>query len=464
MTAVISNLSRLHLCLAFAGLLGLSSLFWSTVEDPNKALETFSRLFLTQDAAGITQIIHPDIRSGKEIRTEDVEQFLERCRSSELSLRSMTIDDRFKSEDGSSERIMSTFTFHGPAPTDEFRGPGTFTMVLLWVLEDGKWWLERPMSMEYVLESTAVFPTPRQEELALRFETALAVLDRIGLESPSSGSLGTRQTTGSAVSEFKELEKLHPKERGPKGVHGTAYGVQVLLRAASRPTAGLGELYHGDFKAGPSDNRRPVPWDMFRDYARAAISYGKTLEQRGSRAKAEGVYRKVISLGRRFIEESSGYQYYLWGLTFEKLGAEELARVLPANASSEKRAAQDLANLASRRIDLLQTAINCLDDLVDYNSLKAAITAAGGTGKGRFSEWGINTLTILAEKGAPARPSVVQSAGVAVMVRNSGMQRIASDALQQLASRSPSEVKSFIEYQRRWVKEHRVYGTVQSFR
>ncbi len=464
MTTLTSYFSRLHLCLAVAGLIGLSSLIWSTQEKPDKALEKFSQLFTAQDAAGITEIIHPDIRSGKDIRTADVERFLERCHSRELTLRSMNIDQRFKSEDGSTERITSTFVYQGPSLAKGFHGPSTLKMVLLWILENGKWWLERPMTMEYLVQSEATFPTPKQEELALRFGTALAILDKIGLERSSEGSLIGRAVKGPAVSDYKELEKLHPKERGPKGVHHTAYGVQVLLRAAVRRPAGLGDLYHGDFKTDPTDTRRSVPWDMFRDYVQAAISYGKSLEERGSKRKAERVYRGIISLGRQFIEESAGYQYYFWGLTFEKLGAQELARVLPASASAEKRMAQDLANLASRRIDLLQTALNCLDDLVDYNSLKAAIVASEGRGTGLFRMWGINTLSILAEKGAPASPSVAQKAGAVVLIRNSSMQRAASDTLDQLASRSTREVKSFIENQRRWVENHRVYGTVQTFR
>ncbi|MFH1115589.1 MAG: hypothetical protein V1792_16900 [Pseudomonadota bacterium] len=459
-----TNILRLHPCIAIAGLIGLSSFIWSTGQNPEEALRKFAQLFTAQDAAGLTQIISPEIRAGKEIRTEDVERFLKRCHSRRLTLHDMKIDERFKSEDGSTERISSTFIFQGPPLAPEFQGPSSLKMVLLWILDDGKWWLERPMSIEYLVKSGAAFPTPKQEELALRFNTAVAVLEKIGLGGPEEDSLIGRPANGPAVSEFKELEKIHPKERDAKGVDQTAYGVQVLLRAAARRPAGLRELYHGDFKTDPADRRRPVPWDMFRDYVRAAISYGKSLEGRGSRTKAARVYRNIIALGRRFVEESGGYQYYLWGFTFEKLGAEELARVLPSTASVEKEAARNLAGLASRRIDLLQTALNCLDDLVDYNSLKAAITAAEGTEGGFFRTWGINTLSILAEKGAPADPSLAGTVGAAVMISNPGMERTASDALDRLSSRSPAEVKSFIEHQRRWVRKHRVYGTVQSFR
>lgn len=464
MTTSTSYFSRRHFCIALAGLIGLSSFFWAAEEKPDAILQRFSQLFTAQDAAGITELIHPDVRSGKEIRPADVDKFLKRCHSGNLTLRTMKIDNRFKSEDGSTERITSTFIFQGPSLAKEFSGPSAMKMVLLWILEDGKWWLERPMSMEYRVNSQATFPTPMQEELAVRFEAAVAVLDKIGLASSTEGSLTGFVTKGSAVSDLKELEKLHLKERSSKGVHETAYGVQVLLKAAVHRPSGLRDLYHGDFKTDPADTRRPVPWDMFRDYFQAAISYGKSLEARGSKSKAEGVYRKLISLGRQFIEDSSGYQYYLWGLTFEKLGAQELVRVLPENAAAEKQAAQDLVNLASRRIDLLQTALNCLDDLVDYHSLKAAVSAAEGAGNGLFRLWGINTLSILAEKGAPASPSVSQSAGAVVLIGNPDMQRTASEALNRLASHSPREVKSFIEHQRRWVEKHRVYGTVQTFR
>lgn len=459
-----SYVSQRCLCCAVAGLIGLTSFIWSN-EEPGEALQRFAKLFTAQDAAKIVEMIHPDIRSGKEVRAADVERFLKRCHSSDLALRNITVDERFKSEDGTTERLKSTFTYRGPSLGRDFPGPSTLRMVLLWVLEERKWWLERPLSVEFQVRSDASFPTPRQEDLALRFETALAVLNKIRLEEPDPGrSLIGRTAKGPAVSDYKELEKLHPKERGAQGIHHTAHGVQVLLRAAARSPAGLLQRYHGDFRSDPSDTRRPAPWDMFRDYVDAAIRYGKSLEKRGSRKKAERVYRRVIALGRQFLEESGGYQYHIWGLTFEKAGAQELVRVLPSRATEERRIAQDLVSLASRQIDLLQTGLNCLDDLVDYNSLQAAIKAAQTSEAGLFRPWGINTLSILSEKGAPAGPEVVQRAGAPVLVMNSSMQKAASNALDRVASHSSKEVKSFIDLQRRWVQRHRVYGAVNTFR
>lgn len=456
-------LSRHFLCCAVIGMIGITSFIWPS-EDAEKALQRFSRLFITQDVAAITRIIHSDIRSGKEIRRTDVENFVKRLHSKDLILRNIDITQRLISEDGSVKRIKSKFLFQGPSLSREYPHPSTLKMVLLWVLDDRRWWLERPISIEFLVDSTDKYPTPAQQELALRFEAALAVLNRIGLSGNKAATLVGRATAGPAVDKFKELEKLHPKERDAKGIHYTAYGVQVLLQAAACRPAGLLKRYHGDFKTDPADTRKPVPWDMFRDYVQGAIKYGKSLEKRGSRKKAERVYRRVISLGTQFVDESGGYQFYIWGLTFQKLGAQELARILPPQANAERQVAENLVSLASRRMDLLQTALNCLDDLVDYNSLKAAVIAARNTQDGPFRPWGINTLSILAAKGAPANPTIARKAGGVVLVMNPNMKKKASQTLDRLASESSNSVKKFIEVQRQWVKKHRVYGVVQTFR
>jgi tetratricopeptide (TPR) repeat protein len=392
-----------------------------------------------------------------------VENFVKRLHTKDLVLRNFEITKRLTSEDGTVKRIKSTFFFQAPPLSQDSPRPSTMKMVLLWVLDDRKWWLERPVSIEFLVDSAEQYPTTAQQELALRFEAALAVLNRIGLTGNRAASLVGRSIPGLAVDDFKELEKLHPQERSAKGIHHTAHGVQVLLRAADHRPAGLLKRYHGDFKTDLDDTRKPVPWDMFRDYVRAAIDYGKSLEKRGSRKKAERVYRRVISLGTQFVDESGGYQFYIWGLTFQKLGAQELARILPQQAHAERQMTEDLVNLTSRRLDLLQTALNCLDDLIDYKSLKAAIIAARSTQSGPFRPWGINTLSILAEKGAPANPSLANKAGAVVLVMNPNMQKKASQALDKLASDSADTVKLFIDLQRQWVKQHRVYGGVQTF-
>ena len=154
----------------------------------------------------------------------------------------------------------------------------------------------------------------------------------------------------------------------------------MLLKGAGRSQGGLLQIYQGDFPSGPEDKRRPVPWDMFRDYVQAAIKLGKTYEKQAKLKDAERIYRRVISLGRQFLDEPGGFQFVNWGMTFQKQGAEALARLLTSSRSAEKQQASAFVNLTSRRLDLLQTALNSLDDMADYKSLKAAILASGRTG------------------------------------------------------------------------------------
>ncbi|MGO9567020.1 MAG: hypothetical protein ACLP5H_05715 [Desulfomonilaceae bacterium] len=450
-------------CLAMAGIIGVLPFFGSP-EEPPAALQRFVTLFTGQDAAGITKIIQPEITSEIDVSTEDVESFLKRYRSNSLTLESSTVEKRFKSEDGKTERFQAALSFRGPVLSAKYPDASKLSMTLLWVMQDGKWWLERPLSIMCTVTSSDDYPTEAQNETAARFEAAVAILDQIGLPGKEDLAWVDYPTAGDAVVEYKELEKLHLQERGPKGVDQRALGVQVLLKGAGRSQGGLLRVYQGDFAAGPEDKRRPVPWDMFRDYVEAAIKLGNTYEKQAKLKDAEKIYRRVIALGRQFLDESGGFQFVNWGMTFQKQGAEALARLLTSSRSAEKQQASAFANLTSRRLDLMQTALNCLDDMADYKSLKAAILASGRAGDPIFRPWGINTLAILALRGAPAGPDAMNAAGGIVLVKNPVMEKKAMATLDELASEPSGKVKSFVENQKEWIRDHQVYGAVQAFR
>ncbi len=451
------------LCVAGIGALGLMS-FFSSPEPPDKVVREFAAMITAQDAVGIHKTIQPDIAEEKEIRTVDVESFLKRYRSNLLKLDGTTIDRRLKSEDDTTERFQATLVFRGPSLGPGYEGPSTLKMTFLWVLEDGRWWLERPTFINYFVTSKAAYPTAAQQEIAMRFETALQVLDGIGLQGTDDLALIGRALPGNAVEDYKELEQLHYKERGAQGVDPTATGVQVLLRAAAKADGGLMQLYHGDFKGSGEEKRKPVPWDMFRDYADAAIKYGTTLEKQGSPERAERVYRLLISLGRQFLNEPGGFHFQSWGLTFQKQGAEALDRVLTARRAAEKKQVEAFVSLVSRRLDLLHTALSSLDDMADYRSLKAAVIAANRTDDLVFRPWGINTLLIFALQGAPASSDAVKLAGGMVLVNDPVMRETASKTLEGLVGEPSGKVKSFIEFQKQWISSHRVYEPAHTFR
>jgi len=418
---------------------------------------------MSRNAAGIVGIIHPEIAVGKEVKVQGVERFLKRFPSESLSLDSISLD-KLTSEDGRTERVKSTLRFRGPVLDPDYPEPSTLVMTLLWVSEDEKWWLERPLSLNYVVVSKGRYPTAVQNEVATRFQAAVDVLDKIGLPGSEDLAFIDRPVAGSAEDLFKDMERLHSRERGPKGVDPTAGGVQVLLDAAARKSGGLLQRYYGDFRTNEEDMRRPMPWEMFRDYVTAAIQYGKSLEKKGNRKAAERVYRRILALGRQILDEHGGVQFLVWGIAFQKQAAEELSRILPADGSGKKEAVATFANLASRRLDLLQTALACLDDMTDYKSLSAAMAAATRPADQVFKAWGINTLSILALKGAPANPEATKKAGGMVLVINPEMQATASQALDRLTSGQSSETRNLVERQRQWVKDHTVYGAVLTFR
>jgi len=444
------------------GLIGLLP-FFGTTEEPQHALNNFVAMFLAQDSNALLKIIHPEVLSEKEIRLNDVDSFLRRFPAKSLKLQDARVE-RFKSEDDKTERFKAGLKFVGPVLAPQYPEPSVLNLSLLWVMEDGKWWLERPLSIFYAVSSAAPYPTPEQTETATRFVTALAVLDKLGLPGTEDLQLIEPVDSGTAEEHYKELENLYKSEGSPGGVDPGARGVQVLLKAATKNKGGLLRMYHGDFKSVPEDRRRPLPCDMFMNYVDAAIKHGKYLERRENPKRAETIYRRLVSMGRQLLDEPGGLQFMNCGLAIQKRGAQELARILPSRGNPSREQAQAVANLASRRLDLLQTALSCLDDMADYRSLRAAIIASERVNDQVFRPWGINTLAILALKGAPANPDAVKSAGAMIMVADSGMQKTASMALDKLAAEPSGQLRRFIENQKDWILKHQVYGPANTFR
>jgi hypothetical protein len=427
-------------------------------------MQRFVSTFTAQDAQGVLKSIHPDILSEKEVGITDIENFLKRCRTNLLRLESSRLDQKMKSEDGKTERFKASFVFRGPVLSPQYPNPSTLSMTLLWVLEQDQWWLERPLSIKFTVTSNESFPTAGQQEAANEFEAAMAVLNRLGLKSDRDVPGLSHRNPGDAAAQYKELEKLYEQERGPKGIDPSAGGVDVLLKAASMTKGGFSKLYHGDFGADQDPRRKPVPWAVFRDYVAAATERGKTLEKQDNAKGAERVYRSIISLGQQFLDEAAGFSFVDWGLKFQKHGAQELARVIPSSRKEEKQRVLAFANLASRRLDSLQTAFNCLDDMTDYRALQASIIAAERTDDMIFKPWAISTLAILAYKGAPANQEAAKAAGGMVLVANPTMQKTASIKLDELASKESPKTKAFIDAQRVWARDHKIYGEAQDFR
>lgn len=449
------------LCLAALGMFGVLSMFTPT-EDPDTAVKRFISVFNSQDAAALLNLLYPEIVSDKEIKVTDVEQFLKGVHSNALALKSFRVDDKLKSEDGSTERFRSTVIFQGPVLAREYPKPSEFRMELLWLLEDGKWWLERPLAMNHVIEWDRAYPTEAQNEVALRFKTTLEIMDKIGMPGNDDQELMSKPTAGQGLDHYKELERLHPKERGANGVDPKTEGVRVFLKAASFARAGFLQYYQGDFPTGPDDKRRLMPWDMFGDYFQAAIERAKEAEKQGNKRAAESIYRRLIAFGRQILDEAGGFQFLQWGITFQKQAAEELGRVEERPETRDKALA--FVQSCTRRLDLLQTALNCLDDMEDYKPLSAATVAANRTSDPIFGPWGISTLTILSLKGAPANQTALKAAGGIVMLNDPMMQKKAAEALDQLAAEPSGKAKTFIAFQKEWVKAHKVYGGFQAFK
>jgi hypothetical protein len=442
-----------------AAVFGVFSYF-TPPDPPEKVIKDFVTTFQSKNSAAIYAMMHPDVVSGKEISQSDVDSFLKHYKVETLKFENFNIARRMKSEDGSTERFQATLTFRGPVLAPEYPKPSAFEMDLLWVLEDKKWWVERTFATDYIVSSDKPYPTKAQDENAVQFQAALAVLDKIKSSDNEAVALAGPTTQGTGSKEYTELESVYRKERGPKGLDSDANGIQLFLKGASRSTGGLLSVYYGDFRNGPKDTRKPVPWGMFKDYALAATASAKNLEKRGKGKAAEAVYKRLINLGGQLLSEPGGVQFAVWGSTFQKQGAEGLAQVA---AAGERERAAAFARVASRRLDVLQTAMACLDDMADYKSLKSAIIAAGRTDDAIFGPWGINTLSIFALKGAPANDAAIKAAGGTVLVRNPAMQKKALEVLNQLGTEPSGKVKAFIANQKEWITSHNVYGVIHPF-
>jgi hypothetical protein len=102
--------------------------------------------------------------------------------------------------------------------------------------------------------------------------------------------------------------------------------------------------------------------------------------------------------------------------------------------------------------------------MTDYKSLEASIIAAERANDKIFRPWGINTLAIMAFRGAPANKQARKAAGGMVVISNPSMQKTASLKLDEIAANGSPRIKSFIESQRAWVHDHKIYREAQGFR
>lgn len=454
--------SRNHYALSVIGLIGFLS-FFSSPESPEQAIKRFLEVLKVRDAAGFRQLIHQDVVMDKEVPTEELSSFLKRFGGPAWKIEGGRIDKELKSEDGETRRFQATLEFQGPALSSDYSGPAHLKMTLLWVLDEAKWWFERSLGVQCTAGFPRSYPTPEQGETATRFQAAMDVLDRLGLPGKEDLTLAGAAIPGTASTYYKRLEALHLQERSPNGIAWDARGVSAFLNGASRARGDLLERYHGDFRDGPDDFRKPVPWDMFRDYVEGAIRRAKRDEKVGSTDKAEAIYRKIISFGRQVLDEPGGLQFLRWGIAFQKRGAEELHELLTKNNSPKQEETASFVRLASRRLDLLGTALGCLDNMTDFKSLQAAILASRRTGDVYFRPWGINTLVIFSIKGAPAQQELAEKIGTIVRVTSPQMQEVAAEALQQLAGEPSGRLASFIETQKDWVRTHKVYGPAYAF-
>ncbi len=155
-------------CCVAIGLVGLFP-FFATPEEPQQALSSFVNMFLAQDAGAVLNILHTDIVADKDVRVNDVDAFLKRFPARSLQFKEAVIEERFKSEDGKTDRIRSTLRFTGPVLAPQYPDRSVLNLTLLWVMEDNKWWLERPLKIDYTVNTTVGLPNTAARRISAAF-------------------------------------------------------------------------------------------------------------------------------------------------------------------------------------------------------------------------------------------------------------------------------------------------------
>jgi tetratricopeptide (TPR) repeat protein len=450
-------------CVALIGFIGVFS-FLSPAERPEDALNRFAAAFVGRDSEALGKMVHPDVAEGKELRKSDISAFLDRFKGIASGVREIRILKRFTSEDGKTERCEASLVFDASATAPGYDIPMTLNMKLLWVLEEKRWWYERPMELHYTVSSSWTYPTRDQEDVGARFQAALDTLDKLEQEETVAPLYEKSSSGETAAVNYNEMSSLYAGERGAKGPTPDARGVDALLKGATKPAGSLLKMFHGDFKASEDDTRPPVPWDAFRDYVRAAVERAKSFERRGDSKKAEEIYRRVYSLGGQLLAEPGGLLFLTWGASFQEAGAKELARMLVKRAHKEAERYAHAANLASRKLELAKTAMSALEDTTDYHSLKAAIIAANRKGDVNFRPWGVRTLVLYALKGAPAKTEIMRKVNCLTIVRNLKMQEVASRELDTIAAEPTGRVKAFVERQKARILSEKSFAAMGGFK
>jgi hypothetical protein len=435
------------------GVLGIFP-FFQTQEAPDKFVMEFAEHFIRRDSAAIYSLMHADVVDGTDLTVSELANLIKSYNPEGFKLKQLKIDKRMKAEDESAERIQTTLTFEGPVLDSNYPAPVQMKFVQLWIFDKKRWWLERIVSMDTNVFSDQKYPTAKQNEVANQFTATLAILDKLGLQSQEAFQLVNLSKGENSAEDYRDLERAYERERGPKGLDYKANSMQLFLKAISRSEGGLLKVYQSDFQIDISDKRKPVPWKMFHEYVDSTIARAKQLEKSGKFQHAITLYKKIIGLGSQLLNEQGGYQFAFWGTYFQKQAAEHLYKIAEGQ---EKNVCAKLISNCSRKLDLLQTALGCLNQMRDYDSLKAAEIAATRHGDQLFLNWGINNLVIFALKGAPANENVCRKLGNTALVINPEMQKTAQDLLQSIAIEPSGKTKKMIDFQTEWVKSHNIY-------
>ena len=150
------------------GIIGILSYF-SSPQPPEQALQRFVEILKNQDTAAFLGLIHPDIRAGKEVRGKDLEGFVTRYGGPDWSLETWNLDRQLQSEDQQTHRFQATLQFKGKILASRYPEPARLKMTSLWVYDQDRWWFERALDVNCSVSFPGRYPTPEQQEIAMRF-------------------------------------------------------------------------------------------------------------------------------------------------------------------------------------------------------------------------------------------------------------------------------------------------------
>lgn len=234
---------------------------------------------------------------------------------------------------------------------------------------------------------------------------------------------------GNAAEHFQRLETLYAHEKDETNIVDDSSGVLELLRAAEVAECRLSPDHYPRYESADS----PQPdFTILRSYLQNLLdSAAKQEEEYGNINEADKRYRAALLCGWHLTNDKSTTVVYLTGLLFKLRGAQDYEMFLRRQSrSAEAKLLREYISRIGELIRLFHWKANsALGTIAEFASLPVTVEIALRDKEKCWRADAVVRLAIL-RHGAP-------DAGMKEMTRNTGWERVAEKALEQVVSKDP---------------------------